>query len=105
MKQNPCGSKQQRSVKEAKNFAQLQKQLRLYVESDIIIRCRGRIGNATLEFETRFPALLTDHPLASLIIKQAHERVLHNGLKSTLNEFRSRVWITKPRQRVKKFNS
>ena len=93
----------QRSVKEAKNFAQLQKQLGLYVESDGIIRCRGHIGNAALKFETRFPAILTDHPLASLVIEQAHERVLHNGLKSTLNEVRSRVWITRARQRVRKF--
>ena len=38
-----------------------------------IIRCRGRIGNAALKFETRFPAILTDHPLASLVIEQAHE--------------------------------
>ena len=81
----------------------MQKQLGLYVESDSIIRCRGRIGNAALKFETRFPAILTDHPLASLVIEQAHERVLHNGLKSTLNEVRSRVWITRARQRIRKF--
>ena len=93
----------QGSVKEAKNFAQLQKQLGLYVESHGIIRSRGRIGNAAHKFQTRFPAVLTDHPLASLIIEQAHERVLHNGLKSTLNEVRSRVWTTRARQRVRKF--
>ena len=81
----------------------MQKQLGLYVESDGIIRCRGRIGNAALKFETRFPAILTDHPLASLVIEQAHESVLHNGLKSTLNEVRSRVCITRARQHVRKF--
>ena len=90
-------------MKEAKNFAQLQKQQGLYVESDGIIRCCGHIGNAALKFETRFPAILTDHPLASLVIEQAHERVLHNGLNSTLNEVCSRVWITRARQRVRKF--
>ena len=88
---------------ESKNLAQLQKQLGLYVESDGIIRCRGRIGNAALKFETRFPAVLTLHSLALPIIEQAHERILHNGLKSTLNEVRSRVWITRARQRVRKF--
>ena len=92
----------QRSVKEAKNFAQLQKQLGLYIESDGIIRCRGRIGSAALKFETRFPAILTDHPLASLVTVY-HERVLHNGLKSTLNEVCSRVWIKRARQRIRKF--
>ena len=93
----------QRSVKEAENFAQLQKQLGLYVESDGIIRCHGHIGNAALKFESRFQAILTDHPLASLVIEQAHERVLHNGLKSTLNGVRSSVWITGAHQRVRKF--
>ena len=93
----------QRSVKEAKNFVQLQKQLGLFVESDVIIRCRGRIGNAAVKFETGFPAILTDYPLASLVIEQAHERVLYNGLKSALNEVRSRVWITRARKHVRKF--
>ena len=36
---------------------------------------------------TRFSAILTDHPLASFIIEQADESVLHNGLKSTLMKF------------------
>ena len=35
---------------------------------NLIIRCCGRIGNAALRFETRFPAILTDHPLGSLVI-------------------------------------
>ena len=48
----------QRSVKEARTFAKLQKQPVLYVESDCIIRCHGGIGNAALKFETRFPAIL-----------------------------------------------
>ena len=54
----------------------------------------------SLKFETRFPAILSDHPFASLVIEQAHEMVLHNGLKSILNEVRSRVWITRARKRV-----
>ena len=57
----------------------------------------------SLKFETRFPVILSDHPFASLVIEQAHETVLHNGLKSILNEVRSRVWITRARQRVRKF--
>ena len=55
-----------------------------------------------LSLKLGFQQYLTDHPLASLIIEQAHERVLHNGLRSTLNEVRSRVWITIARQRVRK---
>ena len=55
-----------------------------------------------MRFETKFPALLVGHhPLTMLIIKQVHDRVLHNGLRSTLNEFRAKFWLTRARQRIR----
>ena len=67
------------------------------------MRCQGRIENSSLRYETKFPALLPgNHRLTSLMIKDAHERFLHNGLKSTLNEVPSKFWLTRGRQRVKK---
>ena len=90
-------------VQEEQNFKQLEHQLGLFKDSEEILRCQGRIENSSLKYETKFPALLPgNHHLTSLIIKDAHERALHNGLKSTLNEVRSKFWITKGRQRVKK---
>ena len=90
----------QAHLKEDKNFPQLKNQLGLFEDPQGIIRCRGSIGNSGLRFETKFPALLVGHhPLTMLIIKQAHDRVLHNGLKSTLNEFRAKFWLTRARQR------
>ena len=89
-------------LKEDKKFPQLKNQLGLFEDPQGIIRCRGRIGNSGLRFETKFPALLVGHhPLTMLIIKQAHDRVLHNGLKSTLNEFRAKFWLTRARQRIR----
>ena len=90
-------------VQEDPNFKQLEHQLGLFKDSEGILRCQGRIKNSSLKYETKFPALLTGHHyLTNLITQEAHEKVLHNGLKSTLNEVRSKFWITRGRQRVKK---
>ena len=92
----------QAHLKEGKNFPQLKNQLGLFEDPQGIIRCRGCIGNSRLRFETKFPALLVGHhPLTVLIIKQAHDRVLHNGLRSTLNESRANFWLTRARQRIR----
>ena len=45
--------------------------------------------------------LSRDHPLTTLIIQNAHERVGHNGVRDTLTEIRSRYWILKGRNTVK----
>ena len=80
-------------LKEDKNFPQLKNQLGLFEDPQGIIRHRGRIGNSGLRFETKFPALLVGHhPLTVLNIKQAHDSVLHNGLRTTLNEFRAKFF-------------
>jgi hypothetical protein len=61
------------------------------------------LSNADLPFCTKHPILLNrKHPLATLIVKQAHERVLHGGLKETLTEVRSKYWILQGRSFVKR---
>ena len=66
-------------------------------------RCKGRLGNADVSYASRYPALLTkEHPLAILIVKDAHSRVMHNAVKETLTEIRSKYWIIKGRQFVRK---
>ena len=53
-----------------------------------------------------FPALLVGrHPLTVIIIKEAHDRVLQNGLKSTLNEFLAKFWLTRAIQRIRNVNN
>ena len=59
--------------------------------------------NADIPYQTRHPILLPrDHYLTTLIVRRAHQRVLHNGVKDTLSEVRSRYWIVKGRAFVKK---
>eukprot|EP00794_Sanderia_malayensis_P010622 gene10622-biopygen7761 len=41
------------------------------------------------------------HQLAKLLINDAHKRVMHMGVASTLAELRSRYWLPKGRQTVK----
>ena len=45
-----------------------------------------------------------EHYLTELIILDCHKRVHHSGLAATLSELRSRVWVTKGRQKVKEMN-
>ena len=78
-------------MQEEQNFKQLEHQLGLFKDSEEILRCQGRIEKSSLKYETKFSALLPgNHHLTSLIIKDAHEKALHNGLKSTLNKERSK---------------
>ena len=68
-----------------------------------ILRCGGRLGNAELSESQKHPVLLdASHHVTSLVIRACHERVHHNGVKETLTELRSRFWIVRGRQVVKK---
>lgn len=80
-----------------KNFSMWKKQLSLFEEDSGILRCRGRIDNASnLPYSTKHPIILPgDHHLTTLYVRQAHARVLHNGVKETLTELRSQFWVIK----------
>ena len=86
-----------------KNLTNPEKQLGLYKDEQGLVRCKGRLNNSDLNVETRNPILLPrDHPLTTLVIRQCHANVLHNGVKETLLELRSRFWVVKGRQLTKK---
>lgn len=90
----------QRTISDVKD---LTKRLNLFRDEQGVWRCGGRLGNADVPFETRFPILIPkSHYLSTLIVNQAHERVLHNGLKETLGEVRAKYWIPRGRSFTKK---
>ena len=61
---------------------------------DGLCRCGGRLGNSYLPYSTRYPILLSqDHPFTVLVVRRAHQRVSHSGVKDTLTEVRSQYWI------------
>ncbi len=80
-----------------------EKQLSLFEDDGGILRCRGRIENASnLSYSTKHPVILPgDHHLTFLYILRAHARVFHNGVKETLAELRSQFWVVKGRSVVK----
>ena len=93
----------QRVLVNDKLFPMWRRQFGLYQDGDGIWRCGGRLGHANIPPETKHPALLPrNHYLTELMVRRAHERVIHNGVKETLTELRSRFWIIKGRSLVRK---
>ena len=91
----------QESLSNEKNYDQLHAQIGLFRDEDGIVRCRGRIGNSDLQYQSKFPAFLPrNHHLTTIIMRQCHQNVFHNGLKSTLHELHAKFWITKARHHV-----
>ena len=68
-----------------------------------LYRSMGRLSNANWNFNTKFPILLhNDHYLTESVVKDNHERVLHNGFKHTLSEVRKNYWIVRGGNYIKK---
>ncbi|VDO85063.1 unnamed protein product, partial [Haemonchus placei] len=77
--------------------------LRLYMDENGIMRCRGRIQAKHLARETQEPILLPEnHNFTNLIIQEIHRRCGHQGVNGTLANIRLNYWIPKGRQTVKK---
>ena len=66
-----------------------------FLDSHGVTRCKGRLMKSDLPYETRCPALIPPSNLTTLIIRGCHERVIHNGVKETLAELRTRYWLVK----------
>ena len=85
-----------------KKLGPLVKQLKLFVDENNIIRCGGRLHNAPINYDTKFPILLPAyHRFSYLIIRAEHFKLLHSGVEATMTGVRQRYWITKTRQAVK----
>ena len=92
----------QRSMRQTDKFRLLSLQLGVVEENGIMI-CKGRLGNSDLEIGTKFPMLLPrEDRFTDLIIEDCHNRVGHLGLKATLAEVRTKFWVPRGRQYVKR---
>ena len=80
----------------------LVRQLRLFIDSDSLLRCGGRIHNAPLKQLAKFPYLLPPkHPFTALVVYAAHVKLYHSGVGSTVTALRQSYWIPIARQYVK----
>ena len=89
-------------IKKSTKFKQLEKSLNLFTDSDGLLRAAGRLKNADLQNDAKFPILLRDAPLAHLFIRESHREVMHDGPSATLNQFRNRFWVVRGRQVVRR---
>ena len=78
------------------------KPLGLYIDNSGLIRYKGRIHNASLDEQTKFPYLLPPkHNLTRLTVLHAHEKQLHAGTGATVTYLRQKFWIPSARQCVR----
>lgn len=95
----------QEELKNEESFNQLKRAYGLE-EKDEILRCCGRLGNSDLEIEAKEPIVLPKgHKFTQLVVKECHDTVMHSGVRSTLAKLRTKYWIPKGRQEVKKIIS
>ena len=92
----------QLEITKDKSFDQVKTSLSLFKDEHDVLRCKGRIGNAPIPYQARFPILLPrlSH-FTRLVIIDCHERVMHNGVRDTLSELRTGFWVVRGRQTVK----
>ena len=77
-------------------------QFNLFVDDKGILRCISRIKNSTAEESGKEPILLPNkHNYSRLIVESCHSKVLHYGIRETLNLVRQKYWILRAREWVK----
>ena len=80
----------------------LLKQLNVRLDQEGIIRCYGRINNASLSDKSKTPILLPPkHYFTELLILKNHLIVHHDEIRETLNAIRENYWIIRGREAVK----
>lgn len=72
--------------------------LRPFLDFDGVLRCSGRLENATLSFDHTHPiALSSGSAVTKLIICSAHKVTLHGGVQATIQYVRCKFWAPKLR--------
>ena len=80
----------------------LVRKLRLFLDRKGFLRCGGRIHNAPLNEDAKFPYLLPPrHLFKALIVYSTHAKLYHSGVNSTVTAIRQTYWIPTARQYVK----
>ncbi len=92
---------EQHHIQQNTNYKNLERSLNLFTDEKGIIRLRGRLENADLEYATKFPILLRDSHFGELLIRQCHVEAGHFE-DSTLSKLREKYWVVRGRKFVKR---
>ena len=81
----------------------MEKYSSLFVDDNGILRCQSCLCQTeNLSFNYCNPIYIPhEEQFVKLVILKAHNHVCHSGVKSTLNQLRTKYWIIKGRQKVK----
>ena len=78
------------------------RQLNLFSDGEGLLRLKGRLENSHLLYDEKHPVFLNYRSYFSrLLILDSHEKVKHMRTKATLNELRSRFYISRGRVTVR----
>ena len=93
----------QRNLENSARFVTWKQQFKMFMDEFGLWRCGGRLTNPDMPQPSKHPNLLeTTHPVTTLIVKDCHEKVMHNGVRETLSELRSRYWINRGRSFIRR---
>ncbi|XP_065664600.1 uncharacterized protein LOC136086241 [Hydra vulgaris] len=91
----------QKSIFNSESYNQLKRDLGFFTVNELI-RCKGRLSNAPIPFDSKFPIYLPIKSyFSNLIILHYHYITKHGGVKETLNELRTKFWLSKSRSLIK----
>ncbi|GFY57571.1 integrase catalytic domain-containing protein [Trichonephila inaurata madagascariensis] len=91
-------------LKENKNLPKDSKirELNPFLNERGIVRISGRLHQSTLSYHEKHPILIPAKiRFTELLVKDAHEKVLHSGVADTLIQVREKYWVPKGRQIIK----
>ena len=96
-------SVQKEFFKDKSNLKQFQIKLGVYLDTDSIYKCKGRLINSSLLEHSKAPIFLPKESYSSNpIILKEHQNLKLSGIKDTINQVRRSIyWIPKLRQFVR----
>ena len=93
---------EQRIMVNALTFNKTKSNLNVFEDNKGLWRLKSRFGESKMGKDEQQPILLrSDSWVTKLIIRNAHEEVLHFGIETTLANIRQRFWIVRGRNAVK----
>lgn len=78
------------------------RQFNPFVDENGILRMNGRVGNADLLEQKTAIIIPAQHHFTTLMIRDAHDEVMHGGVQLTLRKLREKFWIIHARRQVQK---
>ena len=79
------------------------RRLNPFVDEDGVLRVQGRLKNAEIPYDMKFPIILGKrHRITELLILSEHNNQCHQGIDTVINELKQRFAIPSIRQTVKR---